>query len=650
METVKVFRPFRVPRPAETGFFAPDDSANQRFMIEDLARSGLLPDDIQAYTSPFLKKDGATAAYCIPYYGLDGRPLLDSEGFPAMYRTRYKLPEFSKEQRYTQPSGEQLLKSNLPSTIPYIHPKTLELKHDTIICCEGEKKTASVIKYLGRPAFGIGGCQMWRDPSGGGGPHPWIQKLAGGFKKVLIIPDGDVLRYDICNAYGTFAAALRANGFEVEILHPPGKIDDLLVAGADFDTLPRLDPDTLVQSPTSLAKRYNLAFKQDAKGNVTVLQHSANVMRLMEEHPAFPKIWRNADNNRIMIGDKQASPGLTEMELANYFQYNMGFDKITARMMIGCIEAQAKGHTKSPMLDYIKALNWDGTARLDSWMIKHWGAKDDEFTREVSSKWLTSACARMDRPGSKVDWMLIIVGPQGTGKTSMPGILFNGSNITLYGDHNDKDLHMLLHSALCVGFDELDSFGKRESSTLKAMVTRNEDAFRPPYGASVEVFPRRFTLYGCGNRYEFLQHDPSGYRRYAVLEIARLLDFKGLESDRDQLWAEAWQRYSSGDRFWEVEGANKHAEDYVAPNLLEEQITNVIESWKMAKAGTNVKDGFLYFTMTNLMLALNMDREIRNTQVTREISAILRAIGAERFNGTAPVPGIVRSRYYRLPI
>jgi hypothetical protein len=652
MEVVS-FRPFRIPKPAETQFFSPDDSANLRFMEEDLARSGLLPDDMMAYTTPFIKKDGATAAYSIPYFGLDGKPLTDDKGFPVMYRTRFKLPEFSREQRYTQPSKEALLKFDLPSTVPYIHPKTLELKHDYIICCEGEKKTAAVIKHLGIPAFGIGGCQMWRDPSGSGGPHPWIRKLLSGNKKLVIIPDGDVLRYDICNAYGTFAATLRSEGYDVELLNPPGKIDDLLALWEDkigsFNALPRLDPTALVQSSVSLAKRYNLAFKQNDKGVITVHQHTSNVMKLMEEHPAFPKVWRNTDNNRVMLGDNYAQPDLTEMDIANYFQHNLGFDKVGSKMIYSCVQALARRNSRSPMLEYVKSLEWDKTPRLEDWMIRLWGAEDDNFTREVSAKWLTSACARMDRPGTKIDWMLIVVGPQGTGKTSMPGILFRGNNVTLYGDHNDKDLHMLLHSALCVGFDELDSFGKRESSNLKAMVTRNEDAFRPPYGASVEIFPRRFTLYGCGNRYEFLQHDPSGYRRYAILEIDKLLDFKGLEAERDQLWAEAWQRYSSGDRFWEIEGASKHAEEYVAPNPMEDQIINIIEGWKKGKANTNVKDGVVYFTMTGLLCALNMERESRNTHVTREISAILRALGAERNNGSCPT-GMIRGRYYSLPI
>lgn len=657
-ETAVRLRPFKIPLPQESQFFTIDETENKRFMIEDLAKSGLDPDDIFAYTTPLLKKEGATAAYGIPYYGPDGKVLTSHDGFPSMWRARFRYPEFSKEQRYTQPNAEQLAKCGLPSFVPYFPPKFFETGGgtDTIICCEGEKKAACVVKYLNLPAFGIGGCEMWRDPSGSGTVHQWILNAAQqrGATKFLIIPDGDVLRYDICRAYGTFAHSLRERGFGVEIVSTGGKIDDLLCGWSNksetFAALPRIDPTSLVQSPNSLIQRFNLSFKRDQKGNVTVYQHTANVMKLMEEHNAFPKIWRNLDNNRVMVGEAMARPDITEMDIANYFQHNLGFDKVTHRIIYSCIQALARRNDRSPMLEYLKSQSWDGTKRLSTWLQRLWGVVDSPIAQEVSAKWLVGACARMDRPGTKIDWMPIIVGPQGTGKTSMPGILFKGATITLYGDHNDKDLHMLLHSALCVGFDELDSFGRRESSTLKAMITRNEDSFRPPYGASVEIFPRRFTLYGCGNRYEFLQHDPSGYRRYAVVEVTRLLDFMGLEGERDQLWAEAWNIYQSGTcKFWEVEDASENAKKYVVPNTLEDQINSLISNWRESKINSLVKDNFIYFSMQTLLSGLQMEREGRNPNVTREVAAILRSMGVEQQNGTMPV-GQYRGRYYRLKV
>jgi predicted P-loop ATPase len=249
--------------------------------------------------------------------------------------------------------------------------------------------------------------------------------------------------------------------------------------------------------------------------------------------------------------------------------------------------------------------------------------------------------------------MLIVIGPQGTGKTSMPNVLFRGHTHPIYGENTDKDFHMKLHSALCVGLDELDSFGKKESAMLKAMITTSTDAFRAPYGRTVEVFPRRFTLYGCGNRQQFLQHDPTGYRRYPIVEISRKLDFERLEADVPQLWAEAWHLYQQGNvKYWECESASEAASGHVAPNVLEEQIMTWVRAQMRNKSGGNIKNGVLYFNMTMLVLGIGMDaRDARNSHITGQISGILMGNGAVSGNSFRKeiVPGVT-GRHYAIAI
>jgi len=622
-----------------SGFLGDNTQIYRSFMEEDLAKSGLKPLHMNAYVTPMIPKD-CDAAYHIPYCDLNGKLVY-------MHRTRVRRPEYSKLGKYTQPTGEELSRQGLPSHIPYIHPVSLRLDSEVVICAEGEKKTAAIVKHLGMPAFGIGGCQMWRNPDGSGSIHPWITQLikSRGYKKILIVPDGDLLRYDICNAYGTFAHSLRETGIEVEMLNPPDKIDDLLVSWGSpsdsFADLQRISIDELVQSSAQLASRYNLAFRKNKEG-ITVHQTSSNVMKLLEEHPAFPKIWRNLDTNRVHIGDDQAVPDLTEMQIANYFQHNFQFEKVNHRMIYPCIQALAKQNQKSPMLDWIKSQKWDGVSRLDQWLTEYWGVEDSSFVREVASKWLIGACARMDKPGTKVDWMMIVVGPQGTGKTSMPAVIFNGNSLTLYGESNDKDLHMKIHSALVIGFDELDSFGKKESSFLKAMITTSQDHFRPPYGSSVEVFDRRCTLYGCGNRHEFLQADPSGYRRYAIVEVNQLLDFQGLESIRGQLWAEAWLRYSSGEDFVQVKQASANAEKYVAPNEIDDRIAQFLDALRNS-TGYH-KNGLMYTQYSSVVDHLGYRAN------PKEVAASLRKLGGEQRKGARGPQGGSPRDWWVFPI
>lgn len=618
-----------------SSFVKRDTSYSEKFAVEDLARSRLKIEDIYGSCQDVPMPAYALAGYIIPYFGVDGKLLLKpGTRRLAMWRARYKVPPLSKDQRYLQPSAEDLKIYGLPSYLPYLLPYPDAYNAGTIYCVEGEKKTASVIKNLGVAAFGIAGCQMWRNPTGDGGVHPWILEYcrAHGAKRVRIIPDSDVHRYDMAQTYGVFSNLLRSAGFEVELLCPRGKIDDLIAAEAGglsegyLDSIPRIGPESLVESPASLAIQYNLAFERTEK-RITVHQNIHNIMKLMEEHPGFTqrKIWKNLDTCKPMIGEEPCIPSLTEVEIACFFQYNLGFHKVTVNDIKKCMAALARKNEKSPMLEWVKSQTWDGVPRLETWLSRLWGVEDNEYTRQIGRKWLEAACARMDAPGTKIDWIFITIGAQAAGKTSMPGIFFDQNYKILYGEQNDKDFHMLLHSGLCVGFDELDSFGKKESSALKAMITRQTDAFRPPYEPSIEEFPRRFTLYGSGNRREFLQHDPSGYRRYAIVEVRQKLDFDGLKLERDQLWAEAWHLYShERNNWWEIDGASEAAENFVIPNTLEERILGVIEAQFTSK---HSDQGPLEFTMTQLQMWLGID-DAKNSALNRDIAGILHGINA----------------------
>lgn len=642
MGEVSAFRGFKVPR-STNAFVQSKSTGNRAFCETDLARSGLTPEDMQAaFDDDLLLPAGATAGYLIPYCDLNGREILTNDRESGMYRIRTQFPEQLKGPRYTQPTKEQLLARGLPAYIPYIHPAMFRLPSDVLICAEGEKKATCIIKYLGLPTFGIGGCHLWRDPTANeerGKLHPWIIRLIEHFKpkELVIVPDGDVTRYDICTAYSAFALAVKSYGLPVSILHPPDKIDDLLVreGAAVWPTLPRLSLNALIQPADVLIEQCDLAFKVTGKGIRQIHQHTSNITRLLTRHGAFPHIWMNDDKLQLMTGPDPAMPGCTEMEIANYFQHNLGLDRVTHERVADCIHAIALKNHRSPFLEKLTASVWDGVPRLETWMQRLWGVEDTLFSREVSLKWLISSCARIHKPGTKIDFMLITQGGQGVGKTSMPDVLFYNNALPIYGEHNDKDLHMLFHSALCIGFDELDSFSRKESSALLAMITRHTDPFRPPYGRAVITYPRRFVFYGCCNKASFLQHNPDGYRRFPVVHVPRLLDFKALEAERDQLWAEAWFRYSHENiSYWEITAASAEAEKYVIPNVLEDRIYSWLEGQLVSKLST-VNQGILEFTMTQVLLGID---ESMSTFIVRDVHAILQRIGATLHERTQRKP------------
>ena len=81
------------------------------------------------------------------------------------------------------------------------------------------------------------------------------------------------------------------------------------------------------------------------------------------------------------------------------------------------VETVAKLSIFHPVRRYLDSLAWDGTPRIDRWLITYCSAQDTELTRAYSAMWLISAVARIYQPGCKVDTCLILEGEQGDRKS-----------------------------------------------------------------------------------------------------------------------------------------------------------------------------------------------------------------------------------------
>ena len=75
-------------------------------------------------------------------------------------------------------------------------------------------------------------------------------------------------------------------------------------------------------------------------------------------------------------------------------------------------------HKINEVRDYLFGLKWDGVKRLDTILTDYLAAEDNAYTRAVARKSLVAAVARAVDGGVKYDYMPILVGPQGVGKST----------------------------------------------------------------------------------------------------------------------------------------------------------------------------------------------------------------------------------------
>jgi predicted P-loop ATPase len=213
------------------------------------------------------------------------------------------------------------------------------------------------------------------------------------------------------------------------------------------------------------------------------------------------------------------------------------------------VETVARDRTFHPVREYLDGLVWDGTPRLDRWLVNYLGATDTPYITAVGPRWMISAVARVRIPGCQADSALILEGPQGIRKSSALAILAGPWFTDGLSEIGSKDSALETRGVWIIELAELDSLSRAEVSTVKAYITRRNDRFRPPYGKRLVDLPRQCVFAGSVNPEGGYLKDATGARRFWPVECGAI-DIDGLKRDRDQLWAEAYFRFRQGEPWW----------------------------------------------------------------------------------------------------
>lgn len=234
------------------------------------------------------------------------------------------------------------------------------------------------------------------------------------------------------------------------------------------------------------------------------------------------------------------------MNMCIYIEETYGVtvsDERLRKILIANIQSKAI----NPPKEYLNSLSWDGVNRIDTLLIDYFGAEDTEYTRFVTRKWLCGAVARIFVPGIKFDYMLVLIGDQGVGKSTF----FKKLGKSWFTDSiQDVEGNQAIEKTIgswIIEFGELQAFSKAESNAIKRFISATEDKTRLAFERSTGYFKRQCVFAGTTNNEEFLKDD-TGNRRYWPVnfkgkKIRKLLDSDDFENSIDQIWAEAVYRW-----------------------------------------------------------------------------------------------------------
>lgn len=231
--------------------------------------------------------------------------------------------------------------------------------------------------------------------------------------------------------------------------------------------------------------------------------------------------------------------------------------------------------------DYVINLAWDGKPRAESFFIDALGANDTYYTRKVTRVNLLGAIYRALVAGTKHDTMLVLQGGQGIGKSTIISKLAKGWSNTAPLSLNDKDAFQTLDGSWIVEFAELATYKKYDDlARLKEYLTKSEDKYRRSFGKTTTTNPRRCIFMGTTNEKKYLRDQGSEERRFHPLEVKKpnwdLFDDKYI----DQVWAEVYTWYLTGEKNW-ISNDSKFDAEYAAiikATKVEDEAAEVLES------------------------------------------------------------------------
>lgn len=251
------------------------------------------------------------------------------------------------------------------------------------------------------------------------------------------------------------------------------------------------------------------------------------------------------------------------------------------------VESDLLAPLYDPYRELLKGLNqshaWDGVTDyimliFDSLQLKY--PEKKPFLAKMFKKWLLGLVALALGIIDDNQLMVVLVGPQGCGKTvfcrRLMRLLKKYYKVMFPNEKLDKDLLIQLASFILVVLDEFE-MNRRTANLMRAIITSNGAQVRAAYGYTAHSYKRRASFIGSTNNEQYIVDD-QGDRRYLTVEITGVRHEEDYPLPLEEALAQAYWIVTNeapatymptSDEWREISELNK---EHVVPNFCESVI------------------------------------------------------------------------------
>lgn len=248
---------------------------------------------------------------------------------------------------------------------------------------------------------------------------------------------------------------------------------------------------------------------------------------------------------------------LTDNDLYNIYLYcERTYGISSLKMIEEAIHIVANRNAYHPIRDFLNSLRWDGRERV-RYALRHFlGADDSDYTYEVLKFFMLGAVSRAFRPGGKFDYIICVVGDQGSGKSSFFRLLAVHDEWFTddLKDLESNKVYEKLQGHWIIELSEmLATNNARSNEAIKSFLSRQKEIYRTPYERYPKDRPRQCVFAGTTNKSSFLPSDRTGNRRFLPIscreseaEVFILDNEAESRAYIRQMWAEIMETWRAG--------------------------------------------------------------------------------------------------------